>query len=222
MWQDIVSEEAWTNPSRLFRFLVLVFGDLKKHTFRYCFAFPTFKIKCDPIQVLSVTPLLDEASFQTKETQALFYDFMNETIFDGLPYHGVVVVEVVSGGGSLKFHPLKVLLKEDPRKSFYLAWIDPNAGQNHPGWPLRNLLVLIQTKLKNNNNWQQLQVICVRISPSAKQDLSQCILLTLKLTPLPFDLEQASVPESTGWEKNAQGQLAVKTLDLSLSMDPTR
>ena len=104
-----------------------------------------------------------------------------------------------------------------------VGFLDPSGLENHPGWPLRNFLLMVQRKWKVVD----LKVLCLRRTISSTPDVSQSFILKVSLPgPLPgilwMDLPTDHPPKSVGWERNASGKLGPRMADLGAMMDPQR
>jgi ubiquitin-like modifier-activating enzyme ATG7 len=98
----------------------------------------------------------------------------------------------------------------------FVAFSDPSTYPDYPGWPLRNLLVLIQERWKLD----KVQILCYRDIQS-ERDNPRSLILNLQL-----DGERKAtsdvVPRVTGWERNSEKKLNSKIASLSEHMDPRR
>ncbi|KAG0337444.1 Autophagy protein 7 [Podila horticola] len=95
-----------------------------------------------------------------------------------------------------------------------VGFADPSSLDGHPGWPLRNLLALLQFRWKRTN----VRVFCLREVPG-KSDISSSKLFTATLEDY---VPVTAIPKAVGWEKNAQGKLGPRLADLAPLMDPVR
>jgi len=96
-----------------------------------------------------------------------------------------------------------------------VGFADPSALAANPGWPLRNFLVLLRKHWKVT----KAKVFCFR-ELAGKGDISKTIVVDVDLSEA--DLSSDECPKSVGWEKNAQGKLAPREIDLAPLMDPLR
>jgi ubiquitin-like modifier-activating enzyme ATG7 len=62
------------------------------------------------------------------------------------------------------------------QKQVLIGFVDPSGLQEHPGWPLRNLLAYANIRL----GLQRLNVLCLR-DKLAKNDLSSSLILHIEL-----------------------------------------
>ena len=99
----------------------------------------------------------------------------------------------------------------------WLAFADPCGLVGHPGWFLRNLLVLAKAQL----GLRTVSVLCYRENPG-KGDISRSIVLDVDLGDNPELAIGAPCPKAVGWEKNEQDKLQPRSLDLAPMMDPIR
>tara|TARA_R110002003_G_scaffold104_25_gene8392 strand:+ start:24983 stop:26344 length:1362 start_codon:yes stop_codon:yes gene_type:complete len=106
----------------------------------------------------------------------------------------------------------------------FICFADPSTYETNPGWPLRNLLVLIRHKWRLD----EAQIMCYR-DTHMKRDQSNSIILQLQSDPATTSAstsEQASerprtpkLPKVTGWERTEAGKLTSRNVDLSEYMD---
>ncbi|KAI9849755.1 MAG: Autophagy protein 7 [Thelocarpon superellum] len=108
----------------------------------------------------------------------------------------------------------------DPQ-DFFVAFADPSTYPQHPGWMLRNLLVLIRQR------WglDRVQVLCYR-DVQSRRDEARSIILSFSSDP-PASASTASstpppMPKVTGWERNKDRKLGSKTANLAEYLDPQR
>lgn len=115
----------------------------------------------------------------------------------------------------------------------YICFADPSnytePGPVAPAWVLRNLLVLIRQRWKRD----RVQVLCYR-ETQGRRDAARSVILDMELprqqkprgsnttgeeaaTKAPLAL-----PKVVGWERNAQGKLAGRMVDLTEYMDPKK
>jgi len=106
----------------------------------------------------------------------------------------------------------------------FICFADPSTYETNPGWPLRNLLVLIRHKWHLN----EAQIMCYR-DTHVKRDQSNSIILQIQADASPdsTSTSEASserpktpkLPKVTGWERTEAGKLSSRTVDLSEYMD---
>jgi ubiquitin-like modifier-activating enzyme ATG7 len=106
----------------------------------------------------------------------------------------------------------------------FICFADPSTYETNPGWPLRNLLVLIRHKWRLD----EAQIMCYR-DTHMKRDQSNSIILQLQSDPATTSAstsEPASerprtpkLPKVTGWERTEAGKLTSRNVDLSEYMD---
>ncbi|KAG9353037.1 hypothetical protein JZ751_017613 [Albula glossodonta] len=143
IWEAVQSEKVLEDPSLLSKFLLLTFADLKKYHFYYWFCFPALCFT-EGIQVVE-QPVTLEEKFSPKQIAALqvSYDALCSDIgTTAIPYFLVKYTEE-----AVLVSPLKDWdTFFQGQKKVTVAVYDPCTLSQHPGWPLRNLLVLIATK----------------------------------------------------------------------------
>lgn len=112
--------------------------------------------------------------------------------------------------------------QRDPQ--IYFAYTDPSASQVYAGWPLRNYLCLIAVQFQLDH----VKILRIRKGqPSKESRLELHHSMILEITyekdstyaarnPIPL------TPLITGWEKNKQGKVETKIVDLSGLLDPKK
>lgn len=231
IWDAIVSGEALANPSLLTSFLVLTFADLKKYKYYYWFAFPAllppenFTLAPSP----DVTPRggsgrlgpvskLNEVwlNFEVESLRVEYEKMRSDSKSGYFPTQaGFFLVKknstgVVSLGKLIEW---KTFWDGVPESEWTVGFADPGSLPSHPGWPLRNFLLL----LKKQFNINKVTVICYRENIS-RRDPSASIIIQVVL---PGSLGD-DIPKAVGWEKNAGGKLGPRFADLAPLMDPKR
>uniref|UniRef100_A0A7N8WTF4 Ubiquitin-like modifier-activating enzyme ATG7 n=1 Tax=Mastacembelus armatus TaxID=205130 RepID=A0A7N8WTF4_9TELE len=215
IWEAIQSGAALKDPSHLCRFILLTFADLKKYHFYYWFCFPAL---CFPEGIKIVQqPTVLEQVFSAKQIAAL------QEAYDGLCIkRGITAVPYF-----LMKHTndaVQMALIEDwdtfftDTKKVTVGVYDPCTLSQHPGWPLRNLLVLLA------NQWGSklgtVELLCFRDRTlQGRRSIQHSVILQVKLP----ELRKNSVcPKSVGWEKNPKGAMGPRMVNLSECMDPKR
>ena len=103
-----------------------------------------------------------------------------------------------------------------PAEDRFISFVDPSNYPEYPGWPLRNLLVLIRQRYQ----LREAQILCFRETHARREEARSIIL------PLAMDqvekMEIIKTPKITGWERNSKGELKARIANLAEVMDPTR
>lgn len=103
----------------------------------------------------------------------------------------------------------------DPLDRF-VAFVDPSEYQDNPGWPLRNLLVLVRKRW----GWESVQVLCYRDTHIGRYE-PRSLILNLELDTGIEDLQLGDeMPKVVGWEKNDENRTVPRIANLSAQMDP--
>ncbi|TPX68561.1 hypothetical protein SpCBS45565_g03085 [Spizellomyces sp. 'palustris'] len=213
IWSDIVSGRAVADPSVLCRFLVLTFADLKKYRFHYWFGFPAL-LPPEPILVKRTTPIAEALSQSQIASLRVEYDALK-----GADKAAVAPAFFVlhKRENDIKIGNLSELDAGGDKAQggeIMVGFVDPSGLSSHPGWPLRNFLIL----LKKRWNIHTLRVLCYRES-LGKGDTSASIVLDIEI---PGEFKVDECPKSVGWEKSAAGKLGSRLADLAPLMDPER
>lgn len=106
----------------------------------------------------------------------------------------------------------------------FICFADPSTYDTNPGWPLRNLLVLLRHRWRLN----EAQILCYR-DTHLRRDQPNSIILQLQSDPVSDDLAASDdslsrpktpkLPKVTGWERTEAGKLTSRNVDLSEYMD---
>lgn len=89
-----------------------------------------------------------------------------------------------------------------------MGFADPCILPAHPGWPLRNLLFLLALK------WGVRRVTVLSLRGSKAKSL------VFRVSLPAIGAVRKGTP--VGWEKNAEGKLVPRVVNLQSSMDPTK
>nr|XP_015814561.2 ubiquitin-like modifier-activating enzyme ATG7 [Nothobranchius furzeri]XP_015814562.2 ubiquitin-like modifier-activating enzyme ATG7 [Nothobranchius furzeri]XP_015814563.2 ubiquitin-like modifier-activating enzyme ATG7 [Nothobranchius furzeri] len=215
IWDAIQSGAALKKPSILSKFILLTFADLKKYHFYYWFCFPAL---CFPEGIKIIRPPVNlENVFSAVQIAAL------QEAYDGLcikrrttvaPYFIMKYTE----------DTVDLALLEDwetfftDTKKVTVGIYDPCTLSQHPGWPLRNLLVLLAKQW--GSKLDLVEVLCFRDRTlQGSRSIHHSLIFQIKLP----ELSSNSVcPKSVGWEKNPKGAMGPRMVNLSECMDPKR
>ncbi|KAL6464784.1 hypothetical protein MHYP_G00271010 [Metynnis hypsauchen] len=215
IWNAIKSGAAVEDPSVLTRFILLTFADLKKYHFYYWFCFPALCF-VEGIQLVK-DPILLEQKFSLKQISSfqVAYDRLcSSSGTTAVPYFLVKYSEE-----SVEVAPLKdwSLFFTDLKK-VTVGVYDPCTLPQHPGWPLRNFLVLLASKW--GSQLDVVEVLCFRDRTlQGIRSVQHSIVFQVKLPSLS---QSAACPKSVGWEKNPKGAMGPRSVNLSECMDPKR
>ncbi|KAG7096468.1 hypothetical protein E1B28_003901 [Marasmius oreades] len=247
IWSSIHTTKSTT---LLNTFLVITYADLKKYKYFYWFAFPAFVSK--PAWYIDgalgwVGAAAAAAAATTTgggggggpgyshDQLKSILDQLHKSAHSGskpLPYFlvrssGTTTVDVV---------PVE---EYDPSKDRYtdtldstgtgtgtgtaIGFIDPSAGEQNPGWPLRNLLAYIRA-LYPGDSTKRLKVVCWRDSyvPRGEDGWKSRVGVITLGDGDGTGVGDGKRPDAVGWEKNVQGKLSPRVADLAPMMDPTR
>lgn len=109
----------------------------------------------------------------------------------------------------------------------FICFADPSNYPENPAWPLRNLLVLI----KHRWQLQNVQILCYRDKHSTREHPNSVVLhltsdrddnIPENSTLNASNLKDDEMPRVTGWERDGNGKLTSRTIDLSAYMDPIK
>ncbi|XP_061186447.1 ubiquitin-like modifier-activating enzyme ATG7 [Saccostrea echinata] len=213
IWEAVVNGEALEKPELLSRFILLTFADLKKYHYYYWFCFPCLSPPTE------VTLNQEPGKIREKFTQEQVVNFLHsydEYQSRQQTYQGYFIV--VHSKGEFIVDDMKNLNKYGNTQEAYFGVCDPSTIENYPGWPLRNLLLLISYHWKGD--LKNVNILCLRDrSRDGSRDISHSLILSVSLPEMKGITE---CPKCVGWEKNEKQKLAPRFVNLSASMDPTR
>ncbi|EWC46468.1 hypothetical protein DRE_04191 [Drechslerella stenobrocha 248] len=226
IWEAILDGSIYSIPSLLASFTIISFADLKKYHFHYWCGFPAIH-SAPPWSLVGerrqfssdeTASLCDKVStwrYSVDSRQRGFFLFKRvspatdseETIWD------VATLDEYERGF---FNDVK-----DKQKDAFVAFADPSNFDEHPGWPLRNLLMLIRKRWK----LQEVNIVGYR-DIHAMRHQPRSVIWTLRDDNSPdvseLSLKDPVMPKITGWERNRDKKLLPRFADLSQMMDPTR
>lgn len=222
IWQNIVSGAAEEHPMCLGLFVLLTYADLKKYIYWFRFASPALKPP-EPFKVSSTKTL--EQHFEAEaETVATACDTWRAAAKDEQATSSSSTTNqiqwpfwllVKDDAGSWTAEPLTAhATVAESGREYWLCMADPSNLPDHPGWPLRNMLLMAAKRWHVRN----LSVLCVR-DRRGKADAQRSLALSVILPEIAPDWEPSTV---VGWEANSNGKLTPHRVDLGPSMDPHR
>ncbi|KAI1389793.1 E1-like protein-activating [Hypoxylon trugodes] len=232
IWDAIKDGTIYSVPSLLSHYIILSYADLKKYRMTYWFGFPT--LHSDP-QWKRTSDILH---FTPDETTALADRVGTWRYTVDAREHGFFLAKKVQVKKSTKAQspPLEPpsedigykwevgslrefetgFFRGVPDQDRYVAFVDPSTYEEHPAWPLRNLLVLVRQRFHLTN----VQILCYRDIHSRRHE-ARSIVLPLSMDSVE-EIETTEMPKATGWERNPSGKLMARSVSLAESMDPTR
>ncbi|KAL5639969.1 hypothetical protein ACGC1H_006511 [Rhizoctonia solani] len=219
LWTAMHSETALTDLSYLNKFLVLTFADLKKYKFFYWFAFPAFVAK--PAWEIDSSGWLSAEEQLGRENMLSLHNSFSSLSKDKSSHPPCFIARPAANSG----YEVSVLsqwdsfftgVREDQR---ILGFVDPSANPQSPGWPLRNLLSLVNIRFGIKG---PLKVLAWRDTEVTGPNHSWHSRLGFVSIPDGQASSTEARPAAVGWEKNTQGKLAPRLADLAPMMDPTR
>eukprot|EP00940_MAST-03C_sp_MAST-3C-sp2_P000715 g715.t1 len=234
--EDIASGAAVRDPSLLARFILLTFADLKRHTFLYWFGFPSAAPRkevwgtytCSSVTSFdSLCPDAKERHRIGREVEALGSPIAFALLLvDGSEDDCDVSASksMTTSNGRYRAIALDVLndLERatllDPKK-IIIGCIDPSANTSHPGWIVRNLLLLLSSRWKMSCA----TILCFRDLPALPHSSSASRSIVLRVNiPNPIDDAKtlATSLRYVGWERNAKGRFGPRKIELRSQMAP--
>ena len=104
-----------------------------------------------------------------------------------------------------------------PAEDRFICFADPSNYTAHPGWMLRNLLVLVRQRWKLNRT----QVLFYR-EVQARRHEAKSVICWLETDATEVSTQSSEMPRVTGWERSSSGKVASKIANLGEYMDPQR
>ncbi|KAH7376387.1 ubiquitin-like modifier-activating enzyme atg-7 [Plectosphaerella cucumerina] len=235
IWDAINDGTIYEVPSLLSSFAMLSYADLKKYTFTYWFAFPALHSdpqwkKSGPVTRLKPKEsivLVDRVNTWTahrvSSRQNGFFlakkvrnpDLSNYSKDENDELHDLndafgYIWEV---GKLADFE--SGFFNDVAEEDRFVAFVDPSTYAEGPGWPLRNLLVLIRQRFRMS----KVNILCYR-EIRANRHAARSIILPLE-TDATTPLDPAEMPRVTGWERATDSKLRARVVNLSEYMDST-
>uniref|UniRef100_A0A8D3ATK5 Ubiquitin-like modifier-activating enzyme ATG7 n=1 Tax=Scophthalmus maximus TaxID=52904 RepID=A0A8D3ATK5_SCOMX len=191
------------------------FQDLKKYHFYYWFCFPAL---CFPegIKIVKPPSVLDQV-FSAKQIAALQEAFDDLWIKRGTSAVAYFLMKYTDD--TVQLAPLGDwdTFFTDTKK-VTVGVYDPCTLSQHPGWPLRNLLVLLANRW--GSKLDTVEVLCFRDRTlQGSRSIQHSLIFQVKLPELS---NNSACPKSVGWEKNPKGAMGPRMVNLSECMDPKR
>tara|TARA_B110000977_G_scaffold66340_2_gene90257 strand:+ start:18175 stop:20286 length:2112 start_codon:yes stop_codon:yes gene_type:complete len=217
IWNAVANGDALTNPNVLNSFTLLTFADLKKWHFTYWFGFPAVKVP-KAVRVVGKRKLREmlgdhDKNIESSKNLEAFTKSSDEFAWT-----------VVTNNDTVQCYPLReynALLQTHSPKNVHVAFSDPCANPDHPGWAARNLLTLASLKLEVGES-RTLNLISVR-KRNGTVSLEHSVVFQLVLPDLSGSSSDPKCPFSAvGWELNPKGRAGPRRADLGESMDPVR
>uniref|UniRef100_A0A8C1YKX7 Ubiquitin-like modifier-activating enzyme ATG7 n=1 Tax=Cyprinus carpio TaxID=7962 RepID=A0A8C1YKX7_CYPCA len=180
IWSVIQSGAVLEDSSILNKFILLTFADLKKYHFYYWFCFPALCF-LEGVQLVQ-EPVSLEQSFSAKQISCLQTAYDNLCVSSGttaVPHFLLKYTEE-----SVEVAPLKDLTSFFPDlKKITVGVYDPCTLPQHPGWPLRNFLILLAKKW--GSQLDVLEVLCFRDRTlQGSRSIQHSIIFRVKLPDL--------------------------------------
>lgn len=215
IWSAIQSGAAVEDSSVLNKFILLTFADLKKYHFYYWFCFPALCF-VEGVQLVQ-EPVSLEQRFNAEQISSLQMAYDNLCLSTGSTAVPHFLLKYTDD--TVEVAPLKDLNSFfTDLKKITVGVYDPCTLPQHPGWPLRNLLILLA------KNWGSqldvVEIVCFRDRTlQGRRSVQHSIIFRVRIP----DLSTCSVcPKSVGWEKNSKGAMGPRSVNLSECMDPKR
>lgn len=217
IWNDIKGGKAIQDPSLLVRFCLLTYADLKKYHFYYWFGFPTFLHATDHFQIersLSIGEYYSDLKIKSL-TDAI-------AKFDGNSSFYLMEIEDDNFKNVTCHNLSKFPNLLNQNKDIWFVCFDPSSLAGHPGWPLRNFLLLLSIhwikELKG-----KVKVICLRQNTfKGVKTITNSLLLWLNYDESFTSDFFSRQLDALGWERNRNNKLGPRHVNLADNIDPKR
>lgn len=213
LWEYIKSGNLLADPFRLNSFLVLSFADLKKYHYYYwfCYLAPT-KLEA---KLLKITPIGD---LFTKNSINDLVARYNELDIKEKPFF-----LLKRNGDGLQILPLSCIqdVKSANSSDFYYGFSDPSGSDQHPGWPIRNYILLLLHYCPFLQG-STVNLFAFRLSRCGviTADCSHSLVFTTVFPIVNLDELMESDTAWIGWEKNERGKFGPRLSNMKNSIDP--
>ena len=219
IWEDILSGAALEDPSKLLRFLLLSYGDLKKYRFHYWFAFPALNFST-PLEATEQRPLFeywtDSQRAQLQESYEALRGYQPDGTVRGRQDDFAFLI-VCKGEAVLAKRLCEWREAIDGADELLVGVADPSGADSHAGWPVRNLAVLIAVQMREVLKEGGI-VKMVLLRQWRKQFEESSFVVSVRI-PV-GELEGSTLPALVGWERDGQAKLRPRFVDLSATMNP--
>ncbi|KAF2154939.1 E1-like protein-activating enzyme Gsa7p/Apg7p [Myriangium duriaei CBS 260.36] len=227
MWDAINDATIYSCPSLLSSFSAIFFANLKKYHFNYHFAYPALHSDPQWKQVPGSTP----GKLSAEETTDLVDKYQTWRYSVDSRQHGFFLAKKLpytqtsSGDEEKSIWNVASLsafdqgfFNDTPAQHQYICFVDPSTYPTNPGWMLRNLLVLVRQRFQLS----RVQILCYR-DTHVRREHPTSIILNLQCDSQATSIQPATqFPKVTGWERNENAKVGIRTVDLAAYLDPTR
>ncbi|KAJ1920480.1 Autophagy protein 7 [Mycoemilia scoparia] len=231
----IWSGEATRNPSLLFQFVLISFGDLKKYKFYYQVGIPALISNPPDTYASSIKPLYQNyTAWQVKEIVQKSCNYINASE----PFKAAVFAATFSEDGGFKPAPL-TSWEEVCRNTANaneqhsgnvptIVFIDPGSSATEPGWPLRNILAWVRHQPCSPS---KIRVISFRdwnntlTGRNTADQTAQYQSLVMDINIVRPGKNNNLEPDDiqvVGWDRTGSNKHGIKVTDISSIMDPQR
>ena len=217
---------------------------MKKYKFTYHFGFPA--IQSDP----QWKQVGETSKLSASETTHLVDAVQTFKYSNDVRQRGFFIAKRVRGGGEVDDTPKtpvtpmeeigykwvvgklgayeKGFFDDVETQDRFICFSDSSTYTDNPGWPLRNLLILIRHRWRLN----EAQILCYR-DTHLRRDQPNSLILQIRSDPIPelpptapsspsARLTAPKLPKVTGWERTEAGKLTSRNVDLSEYMDSSK
>ncbi|TFK37809.1 E1-like protein-activating [Crucibulum laeve] len=211
IWNQILTTRS---TALLTHFLLITYADLKKYKYYYWFAFPAFVAK--PAWELNGEWKGAGGEFSSSQLGSIHTQLK-------LQKEPLAFFLVRTDTQDVSISPVEeyeTFFANTPSSAQTIAFVDPSAAPDSPGWPLRNLLAYLRALYPATTS--TVRVLCWRDEHPVVEGLEWRSRFGVLEVGGAEAAAAVTRPQAVGWEKNPQGKLGPRAADLAPMMDPKR
>ncbi|GAB5372948.1 hypothetical protein AAMO2058_001708100 [Amorphochlora amoebiformis] len=214
--EDIKSGACTTEPSKLNKYLLLTYANLKTHRYVYWFAFPALCLGDILLHGSAPKPVTDVLKKDKFSSLLQAYSAFRAKSPKNASYFAVTIDKKTGQATISSLSDLKTSLgNQTPDTTCYFGFADPSTLELYPGWPLRNYLAYIH----HTYNLESAQILCLRdTADSWTRGSTRSILIDVQLTKATG--QSGATATTKGWEMNVKGRPGARMVDLKSVFDP--
>lgn len=192
---------------------MFTFADLKAHRYYYWCCFPA--LVAEPAFAALAPPQALGEAFDAQTARAM--EALCEEPAEG-PAEPCFLLQRTEDGASARRLPLTAWSDMDveTRGRTVVACLDPCPLPHHPGWPLRNWLLLLRDAL----DLQRADVLCFRPRGEGARACAGSVLLRAHLGERLAGEAATGTSGAAGWEPNPQGRMLPRLVRLHTHLQP--
>jgi ubiquitin-like modifier-activating enzyme ATG7 len=234
LWKSIVDGSIIHQMDELMEFILLSYADLKSHIYYYFCCIPS--LVCNELNAAITNTQLLSSFDANHESSTLPMLKLIQQYLHQHPHHAYFFLQHHAATHQYtihSFHEYQHILQQSSANSndMTFCYVDSTTDDTAYGWPLRNLLLVTAVTLQ----LQSVRILAFRDMTTDMSSTTPTCMHSIKSKLLTINLSASnnqplstlcSLPSSSlkviGWERNKQGKLAPRSIDLSSFMTPTR